>query len=79
MPNITLFQITYPCMLRTFLCHMNPELDLMVASLQMRFTEDVAFSHVFNYFISCGNRVSLTTDCFVGPPTTFFYFALRHN
>ena len=58
---------------------MNPELDLMVAPLQIRFTEDVTFSHIFNYFINCGNRVSLTNDCFVGPPTTFLYFALRHN
>ena len=58
---------------------MNPELDLMVAPLQIRFTEDVKFSHIFNYFISCGNRVSLKNDCFVGPPTTFLYFVLRHN
>ena len=58
---------------------MTPELDLMVAPLQIRFTEDVTFSHTFNYFINCGNRVSLTNDCFVGPPTTFLYFALRHN
>ena len=58
---------------------MNPELDLMVAPLQIPFTKDVTFSHIFNYFINCGNRVSLTNDCFVGPPTTFLYFALRHN
>ena len=58
---------------------MNPELDLMVAPLQIRFTKDVTFSHIFNYFINCGNRVSLTNDCFVGRPTTFLYFALRHN
>ena len=51
----------------------------MVAPLQIRFTEDVAFSHVFNYFINCGNRVSLTNDCFVGSPTTILSFALRHN
>ena len=77
MPNITLFQITYLCM---FSCHMNPGLDLMVAPLEIRFTEDVTWvSHIFNYFINCGNRVSLTNDCFVGPPTTFLYFALRHN
>ena len=55
------------------------ELDLMVAPFQIRFTEDVAFSNVFNYFINCGNRVSLTNDCFVGSPTTILSFALRHN
>ena len=58
---------------------MTPELDLMVAPLQIRFTEDVTSSHIFNYFINCGNRVSLTNDCFFGPPKTFLYFALRHN
>ena len=57
------------------------ELDSMVAPLEIRFAEDVAFSRVFNYFciINCGNRMSLTNDCFVAPPTTFLYFALKHN
>ena len=52
------------------------ELDLMVAPLQIRFTEDVASSHVFDYFINCGNRVSLTNDCFVD---TNNFFVLRFN
>ena len=69
MPNNTLFQITYLCMLR----------KVFISPLQIRFIEDVTFSHIFNYFTNCGNRVSLTNDCFVGPPTTFLYFALRHN